>query len=276
MSPQPELIFSMDFAFPAIITIAIALVVFIAVKFKPGALLIFAGVCLVGFIFLTILSMSYVSLQVKPSPNVTQQATAAPVAAPDTIADASQIPLPTLPLVARKPHETQAPAHKASYGQQAATTEPLPEWAQKGEQASADSKLVFQSGLFITRAEALQDALGKASEKLEQTLQLEHPQYPKATQQISPEEIRRVALRRSYYQTVEHDFGDVLKSGKPLKQDMYRAYVEVENSPSVQQVFYTKWKLQTGNQRVVWLGGAFGMITLLCIGVTVYLRAARP
>lgn len=275
MSPQPN--FSFDFATLFSIVAFILLLIILSGKFKARFLTI-AGICLLVFAPIAFLFMSYTVHEVRTGPAVIQQTTAGSATATlqDTVIDSSHIPLPTLPLEAQKPNAADPSVQSNHSEHQVAKTEPLPEWVNTEQQGSVNSKRVFESGLFATREEALQDALGKASLKLAESLQAEHPQYPLATKQIGPEAVRHFALRRSYYQTVEHDFGDVLKSGKPFKQDMYRAYVEVEISPSVKKIFYTKWKLQAGNQRVAWLGGAFGLVTLLCFGVSVYLRAAQP
>ncbi|QDU06400.1 hypothetical protein V6x_61520 [Gimesia chilikensis] len=264
MSPQD----SVSMSFMALISIAVIVAVlsFLTVKYKAKFLAI-VGVCLVAFIP-AVLAVSYVSMESNSQTTVVQGTTAVAVKAPETLVEESSIPLPELPLVAPKPHD----APKAA---QPKKTEPLPEWVNSSQEGSGGMKQVFQSGLFATPAEAFQDALGRARVKFEETLSAEHRQYSSDARTLSPELVRQVAMRRSYYQTIEHDFGDVLKSGESFKQDMYRAYVEVELSPSVKQTFYTKWKLQAGNQRVIWLGGAFAFVTLLCLGTTVYLRASH-
>ncbi len=264
MSPQD----SVSMSFMALISIAVIVAVlsFLTVKYKARFLAI-VGVCLVAFIP-AVLAVSYVSMESNSQATVVQGTTAVAVKAPDTLVEESSIPLPELPLVAPKPHDAPKTA-------QPKKAEPLPEWINSSQEGSGGMKQVFQSGLFATPAEAFQDALGRARVKFEETLSAEHPQYSSDARTLSPELVRQVAMRRSYYQTIEHDFGDVLKSGESFKQDMYRAYVEVELSPSVKQTFYTKWKLQAGNQRVIWLGGAFALVTLLCLGTTVYLRASH-
>jgi|GEM_PF-2042537 len=137
------------------------------------------------------------------------------------------------------------------------------------------TRLVFQSGLFATREEALQDALSKAMQKLHANLMLRYPQYPINARKLTPDVLRYPASKRVYYRTIEHDFGKLLKSGKPFKQDMYRAYLEVEDSPAVRQVLFKVWKQNVGNQRIALLGWGFGLVTLLCVGVAVYLRATH-
>ncbi len=264
MSPQD----SVSMSFMALISIAVIVAVlsFLTVKYKAKFLAI-VGVCLVAFIP-AVLAVSYVSMESNSQATVVQGTTAVAIKTTETLVEESSIPLPELPLVAPKPHDVPKAA-------QTKKAEPLPEWVNSSQEGSGGMKQVFQSGLFATPAEAFQDALGRARVKFEETLSAEHPQYSSDARTLSPELVRQVAMRRSYYQTIEHDFGDVLKSGESFKQDMYRAYVEVELSPSVKQTFYTKWKLQAGNQRVIWLGGAFAFVTLLCLGTTVYLRASH-
>lgn len=264
MSPQD----SVSMSFMALISIAVIVAVlsFLTVKYKAKFLAI-VGICLVAFIPAALI-VSYVSMESNSQATVVQGTTAVAVKASDTLVEESSIPLPELPLVAPKPHDAPKTA-------QPKKAEPLPEWVNSSQEGSGGMKQVFQSGLFATPAEAFQDALGRARVKFEETLRAEHPQYSSDARTLSPELVRQVAMRRSYYQTIEHDFGDVLKSGESFKQDMYRAYVEVELSPSVKQTFYTKWKLRAGNQRVIWLGGAFAFVTLLCLGTTVYLRASH-
>lgn len=267
MSPQVTI--SMSFMVLISIAVIVALLIFLTMKYKARFLAI-VGVCLVAFIP-AVLAVSYVSMESNSQATVVQGTTAVAVKAPDLLEEESSIPLPELPLVAPKPHDASKAAQPVPHKK----AEPLPEWVNSSQEGSAGMKQVFQSGLFATPAEAFQDALGRARVKFEETLSAEHPQYSSDARTLSPELVRQVAMRRSYYQTIEHDFGDVLKSGESFKQDMYRAYVEVELSPSVKQTFYTKWKLQAGNQRVIWLGGAFAFVTLLCLGTTVYLRASH-
>ena len=266
MSPQ----INDSFSFMALISIAVIIAVlsFLTVKYKARFLAI-VGICFVAFIPAALI-VSYVSMESNSQATVVRGTTAIAVKAPDPLVEESSIPLPELPLVAPKPHEAH---HPQPVPHQKA--EPLPEWVNSSQEASSGMKQVFQSGLYATPAEAFQDALGRARVKLQETLSAEHPQYSSDARTLSPELVRQVAMRRSYYQTIEHDFGDVLKSGESFKQDMYRAYVEVELSPSVKSTFYTKWKLQAGNQRVIWLGGAFAFVTLLCLGTTMYLRASH-
>lgn len=245
-------------------------------KFKAKHLLMAGGVlCLIFFALFSV----FFSFRVVTHANqgVVQRVQRVPTTAlavkkTESFPDSPEELPPAGPLVASKPDSTPTPA------------ETLPEWVKTGREFTLknqdnlleDSKLVFESGLFATEEEAIQDALLQASEKLQQNLQLRYSQYPIATMQLSPEQIRQTALRRSCVQTTKHDFGDVLKSGEPFKQDMHRAYLEVEDSPEVRKVFFTQWKHVIGNQRVVWLGGVFGLITILCVCVSVYLRATHP
>jgi len=185
------------------------------------------------------------------------------------------------PVVARKPQGPEPVLNRENV--EVPVAEPLPDWVISGlkhtEQNKANllesSQLVFESGLFVTRDEAQYDALAKAGLKLKANLQLRYPQYRFGDLEISPDEVRHVALRRSYYQLVEHNFGNVLKNGEPFKQNMYRAYLEIEDSPAVRASLFKKWKQNIGNERTAWLGGGFGLVTLLCLGVAVYLRATH-
>ncbi|QDU06870.1 hypothetical protein [Gimesia aquarii] len=159
--------------------------------------------------------------------------------------------------------------------------EQLPEWVLSGLEEGlknrypVSGKMVFRSGLFATRDGALEHALAKATQKLQSNLNSSSPQYRLSGWRLTPELARQTAYRRVYYQTVEHDFGNILKSGEPFKQEMYRAYLEVEDTTPVREKILQKWRKDTGNQRVAWLGGGFGLITLLCMGVAIYLRATH-
>jgi len=121
----------------------------------------------------------------------------------------------------------------------------------------------------------MQAALAEAMQQLQEKLLMRYPQYKSSLWKLNPDLVRQLAYRKVHYQVVEHDFGNVLKSGEPFKQDMYRAYLEVEDSPDVRQALLTKWKRNIGNERTAWLGGGFGLVTLLCVGVAVYLRATH-
>lgn len=286
MSPQPDLSFSTDLTVLGIviplllILVVIPLLIFLGIKLfrsaSPGLLLGIAAV--IGSGCLGMFLVLYLSLAVPPHAVVVDQSSGNDARVQIAKAQPSEIPLPAGPLVAPKPQAAKTPSKSVAQPKQ---PEALPEWVQSGLKHSREtqsdllenSRLVFESGLYTTQEEALHDSLVKASFKLQQNLQAH---YPVAKTQISPEQVRHSAIRRTYYQTVEHDFGDVLKTGEPLKQKMYRAYVEVEDSPAVRKIFFTKWKLQTGNRRVAWLGGAFGLITALCVGVSLYLRSTQP
>ncbi|WP_339730054.1 hypothetical protein [uncultured Gimesia sp.] len=187
------------------------------------------------------------------------------------------------PLVARKPYDPKAEIPVPAAVQEGHTLELLPDWVVSGLENTKQnehnllesSKPVFQSGLFATREDALYDALSKAMEHLQANLMLRYPRFKINMWKLNPDLLRHTAYRRVYYQTVEHDFGNVLKSGEPFKQDMYRAYLEVEDSPPVRKMLFTKWRQNIGNERVAWLGGGFGLMTLLCAGVAVYLRVTH-
>ncbi|MDF1744645.1 MAG: hypothetical protein P1V19_13195 [Gimesia sp.] len=192
-------------------------------------------------------------------------------------------PLSEQPVVARKPYDSETGLGGGLVQPKLAIPGPLPGWVVTGLKNTKQnqsnllesSRPVFQSGLFATREEAMQDALSKAMQQLQANLLLRYPQYKSNLWRLNPELIRQSAYRKVHYQKVEHDFGNVLKSGKAFKQDMYRAYLEVEDSPAVRQTLLTKWKRNIGNERTVWLGGGLGLITLLCAGVAVYLRATH-
>lgn len=190
------------------------------------------------------------------------------------------IPVSEAPLVARKPTQPESnvsPKEKTLK----TSSETLPEWVFSGLEESmrnrypVSGKMVFRSGLFATRDEALENALVQATQKLQSNLKSSSPQYRLSGWTLTPELARQTAYRRVYYQTVDHNFGNILKSGKPFKQDMYRAYLEVEDAVPVRQKILKKWRKDTGNQRVAWLGGGFGLITLFCMGIAVYLRATH-
>lgn len=181
------------------------------------------------------------------------------------------------PLVASKPFKFQKTVKNIPSQQKDAE---LPDWVVEGVHSAVleennlinNSRPVFQSGLFATREEALQDALAKARQQMQTNLMMREPWLKNNVWQLDPELFRQTAYRRPHFQTVEHDFGDVLKSGKSFKQDMFRAYVEIENTPVVRQQLLTRWKQNIGNERSLWVGGVFGLMTLMCIGAAVYLR----
>jgi len=73
------------------------------------------------------------------------------------------------------------------------------------------TRLVFQSGLFATREEALQDALSKAMQKLHANLMLRYPQYPINARKLTPDVLRYPASKRVYYRTIEHVFWETFE-----------------------------------------------------------------
>lgn len=201
----------------------------------------------------------------------------------DVMASAASKPVAELPLVARKPNNSATDSIDSLVQSKVFPPEPLPDWVVSGLEKTKQnqsnllesSRLVFQSGLFATREEAMQSVLAEAMQQLQANLLMRYPQYKSSLWKLNPDLIRQLAYRKVHYQVVEHDFGNVLKSGKPFKQDMFRAYLEVEDSPVVRQALLTKWKRNIGNERTVWLGGGFGLVTLLCAAVAVYLRATH-
>lgn len=201
----------------------------------------------------------------------------------EVIGPAASKPVTELPLVARKPNDSATDSIDSLVQSKVVPSKPLPDWVVSGLEKTKQnqsnllesSRLVFQSGLFATREEAMQSALTEAMQQIQANLLMRYPQYKSSLWKLNPDLIRQLAYRKVHYQVVEHDFGDVLKSGKPFKQDMFRAYLEVEDSPVVRQALLTKWKRNIGNERTVWLGGGFGLVTLLCAAVAVYLRATH-
>ncbi len=267
-------------------------------NFSSGRFLATVSVFLMGGVLLVLLSLLLPSVVLESSPGVTaeaisngfradnvwqQDSSSGTIPIMQTRARALSDPLSETPVVARKPHDREPELPVPARVQVRQPLEPLPDWVVSGlehtdqnkDNLLESSRLVFESGLFVTLDEAQQDTLAQAALKLKANLQLRHPQYPLAALEISPEEVRQAASRRSYHQMVEHDFGNVLKNGEPFKQNMYRAYLEIEDSPAVRATLFQKWKQNIGNERTAWLGGGFGLVTLLCLGVAVYLRATH-
>ncbi len=202
------------------------------------------------------------------------------------------------PVVASKPTQSGLNSSTRLGKSAESSSEPLPEWVLSGlaEDNSnhhpaiqtglffdedmqnpylVSGRMVFQSGLFATREEALENALAKATQKLQSNLESMNAQFRYSGWILSPGLVRQTAYRKIHYETVEHDFGNILKSGKPFKQDMYRAYLEVEDDPSVRSTILTNWRKDIGKKRTVWLGGGFGLVTFMCLFVAVYLRATH-
>jgi len=274
---------------PVIILVAAVVVRYLSQK--NGALLVtLGGLAVMGFVFLVFVGFFY-------SRNGSQQATVA--LPPHVVHHLRSVPemnrveienpenllqeqsAENQPLVASKPGVSQKAddlglKNSASLPKDAE----LPGWVIEGMKTAVmqkhnlfnDSRPVFQSGLFATREEALQDALTKSQQQMQANLTMREPQLNRSKLKLTPELVRQTAYRRSYYQTVEHDFGDVLKSGDSFKQNMFRAYVELDDSPVVRHQLVTRWKQNIGNGRSLWVGGAFGLMTLICIGAAVYLR----
>ncbi|MCA9014321.1 MAG: hypothetical protein KDA77_03220 [Planctomycetaceae bacterium] len=259
--------------------------------FSFGSFLASVAVLIMGGSLLVVLAIILPHILLRPQVLVPAEAVISDsfsrnIPAKSVVASPPVIPDPfwELPVVARKPYDQKPEIPVPAGAQESKALDALPEWVVSGlehtrqnqDDLLESSPLVVESGLFVTMDEAQYDALTKAGLKLKANLQLRYPQYPLAALEISPDEVRQVALRRSYYQLVKHNFGDVLKSGEPLKQNMYRAYLEFENSPRVRETLFARWKQKIGNERTAWLGGGFGLVTLLCAGVAVYLRVTHP
>lgn len=286
---------------PLIILIAAVVVRYLSQK--NGAVLVtLGGLAVMGFIFLVFAGFFYVSVESRSATRVVQESRieaeaealrqhiGGPLrAVPEPNRGETEISDDVLqersaenkPLVASKPGVPQKAddlglKNSASFPKDAE----LPGWVIEGMKTAVmqkhnlfnDSHPVFQSGLFATRDEALQDALTKSQQQMQANLTMREPQLNRRKLKLTPELVRQTAYRRSYYQTVEHDFGDVLKSGDSFKQNMFRAYVELDDSPVVRHQLVTRWKQNIGNARSLWVGGAFGLMTLICIGAAVYLR----
>lgn len=286
---------------PVIILIS-AVVFHYVSRTKGSLLLILAGLAATGFLLLIFLGLFYVRTETRTATLVHQNTvldseletfrqntrhshrtvskinagvTGIPGDAVENQNSESQ------PLVAPKPGADQITADseltKSSSLKQA---EEMPGWVVEGVKTAMlqknsllnHSRPVFQSGLYATRDEALQDALVKARQQMQTELMMREPWLKKNLWELDLDLFRQTAYRRPYFQTVEHDFGDVLKSGESLKHDMFRAYVEIENTPAVRHQLLTRWKQNIGNQRSFWVGGTFGLITLMCVGAAVYLR----
>ncbi|WP_417393618.1 hypothetical protein [Gimesia sp.] len=274
---------------PVIILIAAVVVRYLSQK--NGALLVtLGGLAVMGFIFLVFVGFFFAR-------NGSQQATVAlpphvehPLrSVPEMNRVETEIPENLLqernaenqPLVASKPG---VPQKADDLGLKNSASLPkdaeLPGWVTEGMKTAVmqkqnlfhNSRPVFQSGLFATREEALQDALANGMHQMQTNLTMREPHLTSSKLELTPELVRQTAYRRSYYQTVEHDFGDVLKSGDSFKQNMFRAYVELDDSPVVRHQLVTRWKQNIGNERSLWVGGVFGLMTLICIGAAVYLR----
>ncbi|QDT94325.1 hypothetical protein Pan161_60210 [Gimesia algae] len=281
---------------PVIILVVVAVVRYLSQQ-KVSLLLTLGGLAVMGFFFLALLGIYYARLGSTSATRIVQEATAVspqdveyPVRLePKMKGIQAEFPravgqeriAENQPLVAPKPFASQKMDHlelKVTASQQMDAE--LPEWVVEGVKSAVlqennlinNSRPVFQSGLFATREEALQDALSKARQQMQTNLMMREPWLKSNVWELNSDLFRQTAYRRPYFQTVEHDFGDVLKSGESFKQNMFRAYVEIENTPVVRHQFLTRWKQNIGNERSLWLGGVFGLITLVCVGVAVYLR----
>ncbi|WP_417388012.1 hypothetical protein [Gimesia sp.] len=291
------------------VVILIFALVFHYVSRNRGSLLfMLAGLAMAGLLLFIFLGLFYVRTESRSATLVQQSAVLdseleairqdtrlASHAVPETNEGVTEIPGDALqkhhsenqPLVAPKPGDPHPSriVNKVEIGNaspkpaKSVSTE-LPDWVKEGVKTAVlqknslinNSRPVFQSGLFATRDEALQDALAKATQQMQADLMMREPWLKNNLRELDLELFRHTAYRRPYFQMVEHDFGDVLKSGESLKHDMFRAYVEIENTPGVRHQLLARWKQKIGNERSFWVGGAFGLITLMCIGAAIYLR----
>jgi hypothetical protein len=144
--------------------------------------------------------------------------------------------------------------------------EELPAWTQEREVSSDDStRFVLTSRQYSTRAEAEQEVLAVAADLFQKDFEQDHAMTGLDRWRISPDDVRRHAVVRSFDEVLETDFGS-------FTAPMHRLHVQVELSPAVQAHFYPEWRQHVVAHRLWILGGLVGLVTLILGTSSTYFR----
>ncbi len=145
-------------------------------------------------------------------------------------------------------------------------SEKLPDWTKTEIVDEGNRKLVVVPGGFAgSQKEAEQDALEAARLVVGDALQHQFPEV--AAWRPTAEAVREDSVRRTF---VEQIHRKTVSSGTPFV--VYRAYHQVELSPTVNAQLISGWKQEVLPQRLEALGGLAALLTLTFATGAAYFR----
>jgi len=140
----------------------------------------------------------------------------------------------------------------------------LPAWVAETSRGDDSLTRTYSSGLWVTTQEADQELLRHVAPELQQYFWSEHPSA--AGWSPAPELIvQSGAVARRCYETVQVQFGE-------HTQSMYKAHWQVARTPEVARFFLDNWRPVAVQQRLIWVGAAIGLLTLIFGALGAYYR----
>ncbi len=140
-----------------------------------------------------------------------------------------------------------------------------PTWVETGDQTiSADEQLVvLSSTLWSTAEEAAAELRPRAATLVRRDFEQRHPLLIEraSPRLLTDDRLIEAALKRRFLEPVEQDFGT-------FSSPMYRLWWQIEISPLVRTELYPDWKRGVVGNRVLAIGVALALLTLIASGVT--------
>jgi hypothetical protein len=162
-----------------------------------------------------------------------------------------------------KPPVNNVASHQTTIDGQA---EDQPKWIANGTSVEGDvSKVVLNSRLWSTEAEAIQDLQNQTTDLVRNDFEQRHPGLldPKGAQYLKPDRIIECTVKQRHVEHAEHDFGT-------FSAPMYRAWWQIEMSPMVRTELYPEWKTAAIRNRILVVAVILGFLTLIAGFVDLY------
>jgi hypothetical protein len=142
----------------------------------------------------------------------------------------------------------------------------LPAWVKNKVVERGNTKLVVVEGGFAATEQSAIDAVQLAASELIKRDFADA--FPAAGEWTPPEEVVRTqAVRQVHVERVDRK---TLSSATPFH--VFRAYQQIELSPSVQKQLFRYWQEMIVNARLRVLGALAGLLTLVFATVAAYFR----
>jgi len=140
-----------------------------------------------------------------------------------------------------------------------------PAWIEAGDRTiSADEQLVvLSSTLWSTAEEAAAELRPRAATLVRRDFEHRHPLLIEraSPRLLTDDRLIEAAIKRRFLEPVEQDFGT-------FSSPMYRLWWQIEISPLVRTELYPDWKRGVVGNRVLAIGVALALLTLITSGVT--------
>ena len=140
-----------------------------------------------------------------------------------------------------------------------------PAWVETGDRTiSADEQLVvLSSTLWSTAEEAAAELRPRAATLVRRDFEQRHPLLIEraSPRLLTDDRLIEAALKRRFLEPVEQDFGT-------FSSPMYRLWWQIAISPLVRTELYPDWKRGVVGTRVLAIGVALALLTLIASGVT--------